>query len=97
MLFSKYLNKYYARYWYFFLVGIFALVAVDYVQLYQPEFLGELVDSLKDGTATLSSVTRIVTGLLIVAAVMFGGRMLWRSRSSTLRSASRRGFAAKCS
>ena len=78
MLFSKYLNKYYARYWYFFLVGIFALVAVDYVQLYQPEFLGELVDSLKDGTATLSSVTRIVTGLLIVAAVMFGGRMLWR-------------------
>lgn len=78
MLFSKHLNKYYARYWYFFLVGIFALVAVDYVQLYQPEFLGELVDSLKDGTATLSSVTRIVTGLLIVAAVMFGGRMLWR-------------------
>lgn len=78
MLFSKHLNKYYARYWYFFLVGIFALVAVDYVQLYQPEFLGELVDSLKDGTATLSSVTRIATGLLIVAAVMFGGRMLWR-------------------
>lgn len=78
MLFSKYLNKYYARYWYFFLVGIFALVAVDYVQLYQPEFLGELVDSLKDGTATLSSVTKIVTGLLIVAGVMFAGRMLWR-------------------
>lgn len=78
MLFSKYLNKYYARYWYFFLVGIFALVAVDYVQLYQPEFLGELVDSLKDGTATLSSVTKIATGLLIVAGVMFAGRMLWR-------------------
>ena len=29
MLLSKHLNKYYARYWYFFLIGIFSLVAVD--------------------------------------------------------------------
>jgi len=78
MLLSKRLNKYYARYWYFFLVGIFALIAVDYVQLYQPEFLGKLVDGLKDGTATLSSVVEIVSGLLIVAGIMFAGRMLWR-------------------
>ena len=78
MLFSKYLNKYYARYWYFFLVGIFALIAVDYVQLFQPEFLGELVDSLKEGRATLESVVSIVLKLLVVAGVMFFGRMLWR-------------------
>ena len=78
MLFSKYLNKYYARYWYFFLVGIFALVAVDYVQLFQPEFLGELVDSLKEGRATAESVVSIVLKLLAVAGVMFFGRMLWR-------------------
>ena len=78
MLFSKYLNKYYARYWYFFLVGIFALVAVDYVQLFQPEFLGELVDSLKEGRATAESVFSIVLKLLAVAGVMFFGRMLWR-------------------
>ena len=78
MLFTKYLNKYYARYWYFFLVGIFALVAVDYVQLFQPEFLGELVDSLKEGRATAESVVSIVLKLLVVAGVMFFGRMLWR-------------------
>ena len=78
MLFTRYLNKYYARYWYFFLVGIFALVAVDYVQLFQPEFLGELVDSLKEGRATAESVFSIVLKLLAVAGVMFFGRMLWR-------------------
>ncbi len=78
MLFSKYLNKYYARYWFFFLIGIFSLVAVDYVQLFEPEFLGELVDTLSDGSATVSSVVSISLKLLIVAGIMFAGRMLWR-------------------
>ncbi len=78
MLLSKHLNKYYARYWYFFLIGIFSLVAVDYVQLFQPEFLGQLVDSLKTGNATVNSILTIVGKLMIVAGVMFCGRMIWR-------------------
>ena len=78
MLLSKQLNKYYVRYWYFFLIGIFSLVAVDYAQLFQPEFLGQLVNSLKDGAATVESVASIVLKLMIVAGVMFFGRMIWR-------------------
>ena len=78
MLLSKQLNKYYVRYWYFFLIGIFSLVAVDYAQLFQPEFLGQLVNSLKDGAATVESVVSIVLKLMIVAGVMFFGRMIWR-------------------
>ena len=78
MLFSKRLNKYYARYWYFFLIGILSLIVVDYVQLFEPEFLGKLVDTISDGSATVSSVVSISLKLLIVAGVMFLGRMLWR-------------------
>ena len=78
MLFSKYVNKYYVRYWYFFLLGIFALVAVDYVQLFEPELLGKLVDQLKDGVATVDSTVSICLTLLAVAGIMFAGRMLWR-------------------
>ena len=78
MLFSKHLNKYYARYWFLFLIGIFSLVVVDYVQLFEPEYLGKLVDSLRDGSATLDSVVRLALNLLIVAGIMFAGRMLWR-------------------
>jgi ATP-binding cassette subfamily B protein len=49
MLTGKHVNKYYIKYWYFFLIGIIALVAVDYFQLLIPEYLGNIVDSIKDG------------------------------------------------
>ena len=39
MLTGKYLNKYYKKYFWFYFVGIIGLVAVDYLQLYVPDFL----------------------------------------------------------
>lgn len=79
MLFGKYINKYYKKYWYFFLIGIIALVAIDYVQLYQPEYLGAIVDHLSsDGPVDKTFVASIVTKLIIIAAIMFAGRMIWR-------------------
>ena len=44
MLFGKYINKYYLKYWAFFLIGIIFLIVVDYLQLYVPEFLGQIID-----------------------------------------------------
>ena len=49
MLFGKYVNKYYLKYAIFFLIGIAALVAVDWIQLYIPEYLGEVVKILQEG------------------------------------------------
>ena len=43
MLFGKHVNKYYGKYWYFFLIGILSLIAVDYIQTFIPQFLGEIV------------------------------------------------------
>ena len=77
MLFGKYVNKYYLKYAILFIIGIAALIAVDWIQLYIPEYLGEVVDILQNG----GDKNRIFTlGLyvLLVAGGMFLGRFLWR-------------------
>ena len=86
MLFSKYLNKYYRKYWYFYLIGILALVFVDYIQLFIPEFLGELVKIFEDaaGAGIFTSqdrdnIVRIVLFTILIGAGLMIGRMLWRS------------------
>ncbi len=81
MIFGKYINKYYLKYCLLLLIGIIALVAVDYVQTYIPEYLGDLVN-LFDGKDTASVnmdvLLEIIKGVLIVALIMFFGRFLWR-------------------
>ena len=77
MLFGKYVNKYYLKYAILFIIGIAALIAVNWIQLYIPEFLGEVVKILKED----GDKNRIITlGLyvLLVAGGMFLGRFIWR-------------------
>ena len=77
MLFGKYINRYYRKYALLFILGIIALIAVDWIQLFIPEFIGEVVLILKNN----GDKGRIVTlGLytLAVAGGMFLGRFLWR-------------------
>ncbi len=78
MLFGKYVNKYYLKYIWLYLIGIVGLVAVDWFQLYVPEYLGKLVD-LFDGTQVdISALSEIITGVITVAFVLFLGRIAWR-------------------
>ena len=44
MLFGKYINKYYAKYFAYFATGVLMLIFVDVLQLFIPEFLGEIID-----------------------------------------------------
>ena len=39
MLFGKYVNNFYRKYFWFFFFGIVALIVVDYFQLLIPEIL----------------------------------------------------------
>ena len=48
MLFGKHIRKYYGKYWYLFLLGIIALLVVDVVQTLIPDYLGQIVDGIKD-------------------------------------------------
>ena len=80
MLLGKHINKYYKKYWYFFIAGIIALIAVDYVQLYEPLFLGQIVDHLSGvaGDVDTALIGDICLKLIGIAGVMFIGRMMWR-------------------
>lgn len=81
MLFGKYINKYYLKYWWLFLLGLIGLIAVDVFQLYIPEFLGRLVDLFESntgGAVDTQELKEIIIGVMVVAVVMFVGRVLWR-------------------
>ena len=47
MIFNKHINKYYLKYFLFFLIGVVALVMVDLVQTRIPYFLGQIVDDIE--------------------------------------------------
>ena len=78
MLFGKYINKYYAKYCWLFLIGLEGLVAVDVFQLFTPEYLGKLVDMFGGGTIDTGALKEIILGVMVVALVMFFGRIMWR-------------------
>lgn len=77
MLFGRYINRYYLKYGWLFLVGILALIAVDYIQLKIPEYLGEVVYILEHNGDT-NRIFTLGLYVLIVAAGMFVGRFIWR-------------------
>lgn len=78
MLFGKYINKYYLKFSWLFLIGLIGLVAVDVFQLFIPEYLGKLVDMFDGGTIDKAALKEIILGVMVVAIVMFFGRIMWR-------------------
>ena len=81
LLWGKHINKYYLRYLIFFLLGIAALVTVDWYQLKIPEILGQVVQHLKDdGTIDIYGAYfhDMMIEVVIVAVILLIGRVLWR-------------------
>ena len=80
MLFGKYINKYYLKYWAFFLIGIIFLIVVDYLQLYVPEFLGQIIDFFDNGSVVghEKEIGQIIIYVILVSFGMFFGRVVWR-------------------
>ena len=80
MLFGKYVNKYYLKYAIFFIIGIAALIAVDWIQTLIPEYLGEVVKILqvKEGPIDVDRIVTLGLYVLLVAGGMFLGRFIWR-------------------
>ena len=46
MLFGKYINKYYKKYWYLLLGVILVAVFVDVIQLFVPQIIGSIVKAM---------------------------------------------------
>ena len=76
--------------WLHYAAGILALAAVDLMNVYIPQFTGQITDGLKAGTIGMDGVWRLI-GLIILmgaamAAVRFGWRYFRRTCSLTWRS-----------
>lgn len=78
MLLGKYLNKYYLKYIWLYLIGVVGLVAVDWFQLLLPEYLGKIVDLFGGDSVDTSALKEVVVGVIFVAVILFAGRVTWR-------------------
>ena len=78
MIFNKHINKYYLKYFLFFLIGVVALVVVDLVQTRIPYFLGQIVDDIETLVNDQKELWKILRYIIIYAFVMAGGRVIWR-------------------
>jgi len=88
MIFGKHINKYYLKYGPMLLLGIFALLVVDYFQLEIPELYQILLDGLSYGTVEIDGVTvpftvdvvleEICAPMIFIILAIVAGRFLWR-------------------
>ena len=88
MLFGKHINPYYLRHAPALLLGIFALIVVDYFQLKVPEFYKLVVNGLNDGAVEVDGILRpfdmellldeICLPMIVTILALVVGRFLWR-------------------
>lgn len=86
MIFGKYVNKYYLKYWFFFILGFIALLAVNWFQLEIPRICGQILDGIGDEARNdpnsifnnPEQINDLMMYLGIIAIIMFSGRFLWR-------------------
>ena len=82
MIFGKHINKYYLKYSWILLLGILALLAVDFFQLKIPELYGTIIDgfdpNVPDVTIDKKILSDLCLDMLVIIAVLVAGRFLWR-------------------
>lgn len=88
MVFGKHINRYYLRYAPLLLLGVAALILVDYFQLAIPKLYGYLIDGLNKGVVQYNGaetaftmdflLDRICMPIIGVVIVLVIGRFLWR-------------------
>jgi len=88
MIFNKHINRYYLKFGVYLLVGLAALIAVDYFMLEVPRLYQMVINGVNDGVVTVDGVIHvfdmdflldhICMPLLVVILAMVFGRFLWR-------------------
>ncbi|MDO5153189.1 MAG: ABC transporter ATP-binding protein [Eubacteriales bacterium] len=88
MIFGKHINRYYLKYGYMLLLGLAALVTVDYLQLEIPELYQMVINGMNQGFVTVDGVQaafdmeflldRICMPMVWIILAMVFGRFLWR-------------------
>ena len=88
MIFGKHINRYYFKYGHMLLLGILALLLVDFLQLKIPEFYGMVVNGIAYGEVDVDGVVQtfdltfllenICGPMLYIIIAMAFCRFLWR-------------------
>lgn len=88
MLFGKFINRYYLKYLHFFLLGLIALVAVDYAQLEIPKLYKYLINGINNGVVEIDGqalpfdfqfvLKYICEPMMWIIFAMAFGRFVWR-------------------
>ncbi len=88
MIFGKHINKYYLKYSLILLIGLAALVAVDWYQLEVPEIYNLVVNGMNDGFVEQNGQTvpfdldflldSVCRPMITIILAMVAGRFLWR-------------------
>lgn len=80
MVFGKHINKFYIKYGLFFIIGVIALIFVDYYQLEIPSICQQFLDGIIDGTLLNDNdaIVKLMLYLGVIAFIMFVGRFAWR-------------------
>ena len=88
MIFGKHINKYYLRFLPMLLLGILALLLVDFMQLKIPELYGMIVDGITYGVVEIDGETvpfdmdflldEVCLPMLFIVLCLAVGRFLWR-------------------
>ena len=88
MIFGKHINRYYIRHFGLLLVGLIALIVVDYLQLEIPALYQMVINGINTGYVTVDGVQavfdtrflvdKICMPMLIIILLIVAGRFLWR-------------------
>jgi len=71
---SKYIKKYIPQ----ITIGIISLICVDLLLPYIPTLTGKIIDTINSGFSGNSNIRYLSLKLLIIALVIFTGRVIWR-------------------
>ena len=74
----RFISRYVRRHALQYILGIAALFAVDIMNVYIPQFTGEITDGLEAGTIGMDGVWKLVIWILLLGTGMALGRFGWR-------------------
>lgn len=88
MIFGKHINRYYLKHGLILLIGLAALILVDYFQLLVPELFRMVINGINTGFVQTDGgpsvfdldflLMRICVPMIVIILVMVAGRFLWR-------------------
>lgn len=74
----KRMGHYAKRYVWKYILGIVALFAVDFLNVYIPQFTGEITDGLESHTLGMDGIWGLIIKILLLGAGITVGRFCWR-------------------